>query len=512
MLKLKDLASRADFQVDSLAVSPARRLLEGAGGEAHLEPLIMQVLLLLLDGRGRVVTRDELFDQCWGGVMVGDDSLNQAVAKVRRNLEKTAPGMFEIETIPRTGYRLTVTESSALEPLDQKPSRASLQPAGRALRRRSLIVAGAAAAVVGGAGLLWVAPPTDPRFDVLMQHGETALRLDQPGGEKYFEQAVAIEPRNASAWGLLAYALGSGRDMGPSVVASPTALAAERAARAALEIDPNEPNALLTMTIVQSGTLDWFAREEEYRRILAIAPNNTLAMRWLRLLLHGVGRCNEALALAERALAIEPLCPDHQLRKGLQLWIHGRVPEADQTIDRAMELWPTHPLVRMARLMTYAFTGRPRAALSIVEEEERKPIFLSAAAAFVWRASLRALDAPTPSAIAAAREANIEGAKATPAIAAWGIVLLSALGELDAAFDLANGFLLARGALIVRPRADVRVPVVSNWAWRNTHGLFTPPTKAMRLDPRFKPLADGLGLTGYWRGRGIGPDPFLFRA
>jgi hypothetical protein len=33
----------------------------------------------------------------------------------------------------------------------------------------------------------------------------------------------------------------------------------------------------------------------------------------------------------------------------------------------------------------------------------------------------------------------------------------------------------------------------------------------MRLDPRFKPLADGLGLTEYWAKREIGPDAFLMR-
>jgi hypothetical protein len=32
----------------------------------------------------------------------------------------------------------------------------------------------------------------------------------------------------------------------------------------------------------------------------------------------------------------------------------------------------------------------------------------------------------------------------------------------------------------------------------------------MRLDPRFTPLSSGLGLTEYWRKRGIGPDRFLF--
>ena len=90
-----------------MLVSPSRRLVEGPGGHAHVEPLIMQVFLLLLDAGGKVVTRTELFDQCWGGVIVGDDSLNRAIAKVRRTGGQVAPGLFEIETIPRTGYRLT---------------------------------------------------------------------------------------------------------------------------------------------------------------------------------------------------------------------------------------------------------------------------------------------------------------------------------------------------------------------------------------------------------------------
>src|SRR6185369_3005268 len=107
MLKLADLAARPDFRIGPLTVSPARRLVEGPGGQANVEPLIMQAFLLLIDAGGKVVTRNELFDQLWGGVMVGDDSLNRAIAKVRRIGAEVAPGFFEIETIPRTGYRLT---------------------------------------------------------------------------------------------------------------------------------------------------------------------------------------------------------------------------------------------------------------------------------------------------------------------------------------------------------------------------------------------------------------------
>src|SRR3954447_20781352 len=107
MLKLADLAGRADFDAEPLRISPARRLIEGPAGKAAVEPIVMKVFLLLLDARGTVVTRDELFGNAWGGVFVGDDSLNRAIAQVRKIAAETAPGLFEIETIPRTGYRLT---------------------------------------------------------------------------------------------------------------------------------------------------------------------------------------------------------------------------------------------------------------------------------------------------------------------------------------------------------------------------------------------------------------------
>ena len=39
MLKLSDLTLRPDFQLGPMRVSPARRLVEGPTGEAHVQPL-----------------------------------------------------------------------------------------------------------------------------------------------------------------------------------------------------------------------------------------------------------------------------------------------------------------------------------------------------------------------------------------------------------------------------------------------------------------------------------------
>src|SRR4051812_50065900 len=71
-----------------------------------MEPLVMQLLLQLVDGRGQVLLRSELFDHLWGNAQVGDDSLNRLVGSLRKALERTSAGAVQIETVPRVGYRL----------------------------------------------------------------------------------------------------------------------------------------------------------------------------------------------------------------------------------------------------------------------------------------------------------------------------------------------------------------------------------------------------------------------
>ena len=107
LLTTAELAARPDFTLGLAAVSPSSRTIAGPGGTADVEPRVMQVLVVLAEAAGQVVTRGTLFDRCWGGVYVGDDSLNRTIGAIRKIAGDIAAGSFEIETIPRTGYRLT---------------------------------------------------------------------------------------------------------------------------------------------------------------------------------------------------------------------------------------------------------------------------------------------------------------------------------------------------------------------------------------------------------------------
>ena len=96
LLTTSDLAARSDFTLGLAVVSPSTRTIAGPGGTADVEPRVMQVLVVLADAAGQVITRETLFERCWGGVYVGDDSLNRAVGAVRKLATGLAGSSFEI--------------------------------------------------------------------------------------------------------------------------------------------------------------------------------------------------------------------------------------------------------------------------------------------------------------------------------------------------------------------------------------------------------------------------------
>ena len=109
------------------------------GAEVHLEPKAMDVLLLLAGRAGEVLSREELLATVWSGSVVGDDTLTQAVIKLRKALGDDSRSPAYIETISKRGYRLIAEvrldmagTGAASDPTGSKPPHASR---ARSLRR-----------------------------------------------------------------------------------------------------------------------------------------------------------------------------------------------------------------------------------------------------------------------------------------------------------------------------------------------------------------------------------------
>jgi pimeloyl-ACP methyl ester carboxylesterase/DNA-binding winged helix-turn-helix (wHTH) protein len=83
----------------------AARELTRAGARERLEPKVFDLLALLLEHRDRVVSKDEIQDALWPGVVVTEASLDRTVMKARRAVDDDARRQAVIRTVPRRGYR-----------------------------------------------------------------------------------------------------------------------------------------------------------------------------------------------------------------------------------------------------------------------------------------------------------------------------------------------------------------------------------------------------------------------
>lgn len=101
-----ELSKTTRFALGRLVVCPADLLVEDGAEKREIQPRVMQVLVALAESRSTVVSRDELIERCWGGVIVGDDSINRCILTLRNLAKSSDPPPFVIETVPRIGYRL----------------------------------------------------------------------------------------------------------------------------------------------------------------------------------------------------------------------------------------------------------------------------------------------------------------------------------------------------------------------------------------------------------------------
>ncbi len=103
-----------EFQVgDWTAVRSTNELVRGET-RVRLEGRAMEVLQLLFEGDGAVVSKDDLIDTVWKLQVVSDHSITVVISDLRKALGDNPRDPRYIETIPKKGYRLVTSQRASI--------------------------------------------------------------------------------------------------------------------------------------------------------------------------------------------------------------------------------------------------------------------------------------------------------------------------------------------------------------------------------------------------------------
>src|SRR4051812_11992819 len=99
-----------DFELDFVQCQLTRN-----GSGVKLERIPMDLLILLVENRGRVVSREEIVARLWGRDTFVDteNNVNAAVRKIRHALSDSPEQPLFVRTITGTGYSFIASVSAA---------------------------------------------------------------------------------------------------------------------------------------------------------------------------------------------------------------------------------------------------------------------------------------------------------------------------------------------------------------------------------------------------------------
>jgi len=201
MATAESAGRRLSFDVFELDVHAGE--LRKRGVKLRLQGQPLQVLAILLNRAGDVVTRDEIRAQLWSAdtFVDFDHSLHNAIARLREVLGDSVDTPRYIETLPRRGYRFIAPVTAAVELRPQGPTLQNAQStkapvAVKPTNSRAVVTLMLLAFLAAGS-VLWLARKSSYRAAAAARlHSIAVLPLDNLSGDSsqdYFVDGMTDE-------------------------------------------------------------------------------------------------------------------------------------------------------------------------------------------------------------------------------------------------------------------------------------------------------------------------------
>lgn len=184
-----------------------------------------------------------------------------------------------------------------------------------------------------------------------------------PYGLEEFQAAARAAPRFAPAWGGVAQAYDLMADYGvlDARAAYPQA---EAAARRALALDADLAGARAALAFAEwHYDWNWAGAEADFRRALALDPNNENARHWYGLYLLASGRFAAGSLQLRRAAVLDPLSLIIQTNQGLVPYYQGDLNAAAGDFAAALKMDDNFRPARVKLWLALAAAGRDNEAV-----------------------------------------------------------------------------------------------------------------------------------------------------
>jgi serine/threonine protein kinase/tetratricopeptide (TPR) repeat protein len=173
-----------------------------------------------------------------------------------------------------------------------------------------------------------------------------------------FQRAIVADPNYALAYAGLSDAYGVSTGYGVLIEPKQAFALADEASRKAVDLDDSLPEAHRARANMLASQFRWSESEKEFRRALALNPNDASAHYFYAFLfLMPENRIEQSLEEFRTALSLDPLSPIMNVNYGLTLMVAHRYPEAIAQIQKVLERDPSFSPASFYLSQVYASVG-----------------------------------------------------------------------------------------------------------------------------------------------------------
>lgn len=314
--KIKQLYEFADFRFDAEQLS-----LWQNGELVSVSPKALQILKLLVERQGEIVSREELLEKVWHETFVEEANINYTISLLRKAL---GDNNF-VQTVSKRGYRF-VSEVTIIsnESNISEPQEPIVKPQFIAGKTRWVFAAISILTVISLTTYAFWGRNSDTsnstnqppnsieakqaytRGKMILEDKDTPKRNEKAIDE--FQKAITLDPTFAPGYAGLAEGFAAQGKRFSNQESLEYYAKAKAAAQKALNLDENSAEAYSILGWIKFiGDWDWTGAENDLKRAIQIKPNDAISHYRYSQLLTAIGNHAEAVEEIRKASELDPI-------------------------------------------------------------------------------------------------------------------------------------------------------------------------------------------------------------